>query len=65
MIIFNNFKKKFQNLLISKDAISSKININLIHIDKRINITMEKLLDNNIKDKDKERMEQSVTQVNK
>jgi len=55
----------FDNLLISKDAISSKININLIHIDKRINITMEKLLDNNIKDKDKERMEQSVTQDQK
>jgi len=55
----------FDNLLVSRDAITSKININLVHIEKRINATMEKLLDNNLKDKDKERLEQNVTQDQK
>jgi len=55
----------FDNLLQSKDAIINKINSNIVQIDKRVKITMEKLLDNNIKDKEKEKIELSIKQDQK
>ncbi|ORX59970.1 hypothetical protein BCR36DRAFT_316200 [Piromyces finnis] len=52
----------FDNLLQTKDTMINKINGSLVQIDKRIKVTMERLLDNNIRDKEKEKLEILVTQ---
>jgi len=58
----------FDHLLVKKDAISSKINVNIAQLDKRIKVTTDKLLDKSnkdMKDKDKEKLEILVTQDQK
>jgi len=50
----------FDHLILKKDAFSSKINVNIAQIDKRIKVTADKLIDISIKDvkeKDKEKLE--------
>jgi hypothetical protein len=55
----------FDNLLQIKDTTISKINSNLVQIDKRIKVNTERLLDTNLRDKDKEKLGISVTQDQK
>jgi len=55
----------FDNLLQTRDTMISKINGNLVQLDKRIKATTDRLLDNNSRDKDKERLEISLKQDQK